>query len=136
MPVANIIETQENVENSGSESSGPSLMLPYREIARYAEKITNDALVRTKSQPNESVIQVRILVVPVLIASGSTTPEIRKAIESAAATPNTTLSTGSLPSGSRPDVGLVRRGRSCRSPPVRCGRWRPAPPRIGRRRPQ
>ena len=28
MPVANIIETQENVENSGSESSGPSLMLP------------------------------------------------------------------------------------------------------------
>ena len=28
MPVANIIETHENVENSGSESSGPSLMLP------------------------------------------------------------------------------------------------------------
>jgi hypothetical protein len=28
MPVANIIETQENVENSGWESSGPSLMLP------------------------------------------------------------------------------------------------------------
>ena len=28
MPVANIIDTQEKVENSGSESSGPSLMLP------------------------------------------------------------------------------------------------------------
>ncbi len=28
MPVANIIETHENVENSGSELSGPSLMLP------------------------------------------------------------------------------------------------------------
>ena len=28
MPVANIIDTHENVENSGSESSGPSLMLP------------------------------------------------------------------------------------------------------------
>ena len=105
MPVANIIETQENVENSGSESSGPSLMLPYREIARYAEKITNDALVSTKSQPNESVIQVRTLVVPLPIASGATTPEITKAIESAAATPNTTLSTGSLPSGSLADVG-------------------------------
>ena len=34
MPVANIIETQENVENSGSLSSGPSLMLPYRLMAR------------------------------------------------------------------------------------------------------
>src|SRR5687767_7615769 len=64
MPVANIMETQENVENSGSESSGPSLMFPNREIARYAEKITNDALVSTKSQPNESVIQFSILVVP------------------------------------------------------------------------
>jgi hypothetical protein len=28
MPVANIIETHENVENSGWESSGPSLTLP------------------------------------------------------------------------------------------------------------
>ena len=28
MPVANIIDTHENVENSGSESSGPSLMFP------------------------------------------------------------------------------------------------------------
>ena len=28
MPVANIIDTHENVENSGVESSGPSLMLP------------------------------------------------------------------------------------------------------------
>ena len=28
MPVANIIDTQEKVLNSGSESSGPSLMLP------------------------------------------------------------------------------------------------------------
>jgi len=28
MPVANIIDTHENVENSGCESSGPSLMLP------------------------------------------------------------------------------------------------------------
>ena len=28
MPVANIIETHENVENSGSESSGPSRMFP------------------------------------------------------------------------------------------------------------
>ena len=28
MPVANIIDTQENVENSGFESSGPSLMFP------------------------------------------------------------------------------------------------------------
>jgi hypothetical protein len=28
MPVANIIDTHENVENSGAESSGPSLMLP------------------------------------------------------------------------------------------------------------
>ena len=34
MPVANIIETHENVENSGSESSSPSLMLPNRLIAR------------------------------------------------------------------------------------------------------
>ena len=28
MPVANIIDTHENVENCGSESSGPSLMFP------------------------------------------------------------------------------------------------------------
>jgi hypothetical protein len=34
MPVANIIDTQENVENSGSLSSAPSLMLPKRLIAR------------------------------------------------------------------------------------------------------
>jgi hypothetical protein len=34
MPVANIMETHETVENSGSLSSGPSLMPPYRLTAR------------------------------------------------------------------------------------------------------
>ncbi len=34
MPVANIIETHEKVVSSASESSGPSLMLPYLVAAR------------------------------------------------------------------------------------------------------
>src|SRR5688572_8928933 len=57
MPVANIMDTQEKVENSGTESSGPSLMLPYRVKARNAENTRNPALARTNSQPRLLVIQ-------------------------------------------------------------------------------
>src|SRR5882757_3015605 len=94
MPVANIIDTQENLENSGTESSGPNLMLPYLLRARYAENSTNAALVRMNSQPNDPVTQDMALPVRSSIFFGAITPQTTKATARAAATAKTTRSTG------------------------------------------
>src|SRR5882757_3541049 len=82
MPVANIIDTQENLENSGTESSGPNLMLPYLLRARYAENSTNAALVRMNSQPNDPVTQDMALPVRSSIFFGAITPQTAKATRS------------------------------------------------------
>jgi hypothetical protein len=74
MPVANIIDTHENVENSGWESSCPSLMFPYRLSARYPAKRTKNALVRTKSQPKLPVSHTSALEVWVEKVSGRRAP--------------------------------------------------------------
>ena len=51
MPALNIIAIHETVRNSGSSSSRPSGMRPYRLNASHSEKNTNPVADRTNSQP-------------------------------------------------------------------------------------
>jgi hypothetical protein len=95
IPVANIIDTHENVENSGTESSAPSLMFPYRLNARYPENTTNAAVVNTNNHPKFLSNHPSVDVVVSPIASGLNAPHNTNATTTAAATKNTPLSNGS-----------------------------------------
>ncbi len=68
MPALNIIATQDTPLNSGSSSSRPSGMDPYRPIASHRVNTTNPPeAVSTNSQPVLSITQVSAL--PEAVAS-------------------------------------------------------------------
>src|SRR6476620_127084 len=117
MPALNIIETQETVLNSGSSSSRPSVMLPYRLMASHSTNTTKPLEVSTNSQPVLAIVQDSES--PETFASEDvlTKPQIRKATAIAAETPKTTLSrpprawvassTGTSSAGWSSSVGAV-----------------------------
>ena len=79
--------------NSGSSSSRPSGMVPYRPSASHSTKTTNPDAVSTNSHPVLSITQASALPDALASVSVLTKPHTRKPTAMAAVTPKTTQST-------------------------------------------
>ncbi len=93
MPAENIMAIQETPLNSGSSSSRPSGIVPYRPSASQSTKTTNPDPVSTNNQPVLSMTHVSAL--PEALASDGvlTKPHTRNPTAMTAVMPNTTQST-------------------------------------------
>src|SRR5215208_8398150 len=89
IPTLNIIETQDYVLNSGSSSSLPSFILPYREKARKPTKIKNANVARIKTQPNVSMRNPKTAEATAERLSVKNTPHTTKSMEMPKETQNT-----------------------------------------------
>src|SRR5215212_2038185 len=89
IPTLNIIATQDDVLNSGSSSSLPSLILPYREKARKATKIKNANVASMKTQPNVSMRNPKTAEAMAERLSVKNTPHTTKSMEMPKETQNT-----------------------------------------------
>ena len=81
IPTLNIIATQDDVRNSGSSSSLPSLILPYREKARKPTKIKNANVASMKTQPNVSMRNPKTAEATAERLSVKNTPHTTKSME-------------------------------------------------------
>src|ERR671921_1690603 len=89
IPTLNIIATQDDVLNSGSSSSSPSLILPYREKARKPTKSKNANVASMKTQPNVSIRNPKTAEATAERLSVKNTPHTTKSMDMPKETQNT-----------------------------------------------
>src|SRR5215207_4857902 len=137
IPTLNIIATQDDVLNSGSSSSLPSLILPYREKARKPTKIKNANVASIKTQPKVSMRNPNTAGATAERLSVKNTPHTTKSMEMPKETQNTPGSivdpavlriVAHLPlTFAQSNTPLLNRNRCDRT-----SRWKRCRPRSGR----
>src|SRR3712207_2103243 len=122
MPALNIIATQDTVRNSGSSSSRPSGMRPYRPAASQTTNTTKAEASSTNSQPRLVSTHSRAVPLAEPRPCGLAKPQATKARARTAETPKTTRS-GDAPRSAGDGGGCATAGWASGAPggPVRSG---------------